>query len=228
MLTTIIFTHWGMDEKRSELAKRSFISLYESLISPCEIIVINNGSSWEDDIFFLDQIKEKKITHYIRNADNLYFGYARNQGIQLAEGEFVVIVDNDLGYQKGWLEKCLKVFKEHPKEKVIVSPLDYPTPVMRERYHVGFLGKYQLSLRAGSNCFVIRKKTFEEVGLFKSHIIAGSKFTDRLVKAGYLTTVVGGSLVKDEGLRKGYNFRKRGVRIIKTLSDKSELNLKDI
>ena len=73
---SIIFVHWGQNEYRSQLARASLLSLIDTTTSSCEIIVIDNGGNVEDSKWFVEQADKKNISLYIRNADNLHFGYA--------------------------------------------------------------------------------------------------------------------------------------------------------
>jgi len=210
------------------MSRYSIESLLCSLKNPVEIIVVDNGGSFDDSIYFLKLCEEKRITHYIRNADNLNFCYGYNQALKLAWGDYFVLASNDLHYQREWLEACLKVFEHYPDDKLIVSPLDYPTNILRQKYHQGTInvaGKdFKLSMRAGSNCFVMKRSTYEEIGEFDLDPMAGSKYTDRLVRAGYLTAVPPTNMAIDLGLRRGFDF-KTPFEFKKTLTDGTTIAL---
>jgi len=200
-------THWTMDKFRSETMRKSVSSLITT-VSNAEIIVIDNGENLEDSQWLLEKTHKKEIACYIRNRHNMSFGYGRNQGLKLCSGDYIVIADNDILFEQGWLEECLEVFKKYPNEKIIVSHIDYPTGILKEKYDAGMLGDYKLNMRAGSNCFMMKRKTFEEIGEFEIHRIAGTKFTDKLVRNGYLTAVIPTKKTKDMGFRRGYDFNK--------------------
>ena len=200
-------THWTMDKFRSETMRKSVSSLITT-VPNAEIIVIDNGENLEDSQWLLEKTHKKEIACYIRNRYNMSFGYGRNQGLKLCSGDYIVIVDNDILFEQGWLEECLEVFKKYPNEKIIVSHIDYPTGILKEKYDAGMLGDYKLNMRAGSNCFMMKRKTFEEIGEFEIHRIAGTKFTDKLVRNGYLTAVIPTKKTEDMGFRRGYDFNK--------------------
>lgn len=227
-MVSIIFTHWDMNSERSLLARFSLRSLQNSLNTGCEIIVVDNGNNLEDSQFFLQEAHEKRIAQYLRFNENTHFGYARNQGMKLAHGDFISIVDNDLAYQDNWLEACLDALVLHPDKKLIASPIDYPTQVLKDKYTQGTLdvkGKtYRLSMRAGSNCFVMSHKTMEEMGPFQLHRIAGSYYADKLVRAGYLVAVTPSNMANDIGLRRGYNLSEE-IEPFLTLTNQEKLKL---
>jgi GT2 family glycosyltransferase len=207
---SIIITHWASNDVRSDTMNISLVSLIKNTDYPHEIIVVDNGGSRADSQFFLDLVHEGAITTYIRNTRNMHFGYARNQGMALAQGNYICIADNDIEYKGGWLSKCVEILEAYPEEKIYATPFDYPTSKHITRYRTGELEykgeKYVLSMRAGSNCFVIRRKDMEEIGGFLAHRVAGSKWTDQAVKKGYNAIVVPGRLAEDLGLRKGYDL----------------------
>lgn len=225
---SIIFVHWAQDEERSLMARASLSSLQHTIHSSSEIIVVDNGSNLEDSKFFLKQCNKKKIALYIRNADNMHFGFARNQGLTFSSANWIAIVDNDIMYRDKWLEMCLQMLRAHPDKKLIASPINYPYVHKRDpRWRHGQIPVKRrmcnLTERAGSNCMVMRKKVLKELGFFHLHRIAGTHFTDALVKAGYLVITPEVNWAYDVGLRKGYNFKNK-IFVDRTLSDGDKIH----
>ncbi len=224
---SVIYVHYAQDEERSAIAKASLKSLLGTIHTPVEMIVVDNGNSLEDSEFFLQQVQEKKIALYFRNADNMHFTYARNQAMPEVTGKYVAIVDNDIIYRDFWLEvgiKCLTHFKD---KKLIYSPINYPYVHKRDaRWRHGQLevkGRvFNLTERAGSNCMLMRRETFDEMGKFDLHKKSGCLYTDKLVDAGYLVISPGVNWAFDAGLRRGINFNKDLI-IERTLSDGSKI-----
>lgn len=195
---------------------------------PVEIIVVDNGGGFAVPEYFLNSIT--KINTYIRNNENMHFGFARNQGIASSIGNYIVIADNDIHYNKGWLQALWKPLEIYPHKKIYTTPIEYPTGVMKEKYDQGKLDvdgiEYNLNMRAGSNCFMIRRKDLFKIGLFKAHRIAGSKWTDEAVNKGYLACVAPGKLAYDLGLRAGYNHG-LAVPIKRTLTNEEKVYLNE-
>jgi glycosyltransferase involved in cell wall biosynthesis len=221
---SLILTHYGSTKERSELMKLSVKSLIDSLDYPTELIVVDNGNVPEDSNYLLDLTTLGLVQLYIRNANNMHFGYARDQGIDLCHGEYICIVDNDLIYKKGWLSECINVLESTPDQKYYATPMPYQTNRKFDRGTLTLNGKvYDLNSRAGSNCFVIRRTDLDTIGHFQYHRIAGSRWTDAATKAFYLAIVLPSHLVSDEGFRKGYDFTQI-VPINLTLSDGTKIN----
>lgn len=224
---SIIFVHYAMNENRSALARASLKSLQDTIHTPAEIIVVDNGNSLEDSQFFLKEVQEKRIALYIRNADNMHFSYGRNQAMPEVHGKWVVIADNDIVYKDHWLElgiKCITHFKD---KKLIASPINYPYVHKRDpRWRHGQLevkGRhFNLTERAGSNCMIMKKETYDEMGKFELHKKSGCLYADKLVNAGYLVITPALNWAFDAGLRKGFNFTSE-FTIKRTLSNGEEI-----
>lgn len=224
---SIIFCHFAMNPERSALAKASLKSLQATIHTPAEIIVVDNGNNIEDSKFFLEECQNKRIALYIRNADNMNFSYARNQAIPEVTGKWVVIVDNDIMYKDHWLELGIKCITYFPDKKLIASPINYPYVHKRDpRWRHGQLevkGRvFNLTERAGSNCMIMKRETYDEMGKFELNRKAGCLYTDKLVDAGYLVITPAINWAFDAGLRRGFNFTGE-FSINRTLSDGTKI-----
>ena len=227
-IISIIITHWSQNEFRSETMRKCLNSVIETTKHlPVEIIVVDNGDNLEDSQGLLGWVHNKKIHHYIRNSENLYFGWARNLGYQISSGNYLVFSDNDIEYKEGWLDKGLKILKAFPDKKIAFTPLKTDRQHRHADYWRGELElegeKFLLNIRAGSNSWLIRRKDFEEIGLFRNHKIAGTKWTDNFVNAGYeMVTMENNSLATDIGFKQGYDFRK-DVELAKVFANGEKL-----
>lgn len=222
--TSIIIASYIPDEERLEMFERSLKSLFETCKDlPVEVIVIDNGGSFQCSDMLKTYVDLGKIQTLITNSNNMHFGLARNQGIHMAAGDYFCIADNDILYMDGWLEACLRPLQMYPEKALYATPIAYPASTAGKKtrkYLQGELDvdgeKYELDMRAGSNCFVIHRADFFNIGYFKNHRIAGSLWTDEAVRKGYLAAVTPTQLVADMGLRKGYNL-KQPIPICRTL-----------
>lgn len=236
---SIIFVHWSQDAERSAISKASLKSLQATIHTPAEIIVVDNGDNIEDSKFFLDEVHNKRIALYIRNADNMHCTYARNQAMPEITGKWVVIVDNDIIYKDYWLELGIKCIKQFPDKKLIASPINYPYVHKRDpRWRHGQLeikGRhFNLTERSGDNCRIMKRETFDEIGKFGlSSRKASAFYTDKLVEKGYLVITPALNWAFDAGFRRGFlhgksrelsPFNKEFI-IKRTLSNGENINL---
>lgn len=227
---SIIMVNHSSNKARSGFLKKSLVSLLSNTVYPFEFILIDNGGVINDSEYLLSLTQAGKINTYIRNNRNMHFGYARNQGIQIANGDFLAIVDNDILYEKGWLEQCVSILEAYPNEKIYSTPL-YNVAHWAPKYwdkKTLKIGKveWRLNRRAGSNCFVIRRNDLEKIGRFQCHRVGGTKWTEKAYAKGYWAAVTPRLMVLDMGFRKGYSINKT-IPVKEVLSDGSEVYFTD-
>jgi len=122
-----------MDEKNNKIDVSILIINFNSfeILSQCvdtftkyaegftyEIIIIDNNS--RDDSF----VKLKKRYPYFRfiqNKNNLGFGKANNIGLSVAQGEFVLFLNNDVIFLENSVLKLLN-FLRSKNEKILIAP----------------------------------------------------------------------------------------------------------
>ena len=93
-----------------------------------EVIVVDDGSS-DASVEALPQISGLR---YHRRASNGGFIASCNDGIGLALGEYVVLLNNDTVPQPGWLDALLDTFSTHPDTGLAGSQLVYPNGELQE------------------------------------------------------------------------------------------------
>ena len=196
-ITSVIFVHNVPNKARAELATRSLDSLIQTTRKlPCELIVINNGSNL---------LPIGGVTHYIRNANNLHFGYARNQGLKLSSGEYIAITDNDIIFEQGWLEECLSILKNRGERKLFATPLPVDKAHRTRKYaREPFLlngVEHIVNCFSGSNCWVMKREDFEAIGYFRHHRIAGTKWAQQYERIGYAVASTLKPMAQDKGLK---------------------------
>ncbi len=194
-----------MNQERSDLMRLSLDSLFKTAPN-AEIIVVDNGGSFADSEWLAHQCDIYRIACYIKNRKNMHFGYARNQALKLATGEYIVVADNDILYDAEWMEECVEFLKAHPGKYLATPIAADPMSSMRKLRWCGELDGWKLNYRAGSNVFMMRRKDQEAIGEFDLVAIAGSKYVDRYNRMGYVMAIMPESKATDLGLRRGYNF----------------------
>lgn len=212
MFVSIIVTHFASSAYRSHLLRRSLKSLRDSTKVSYELIVVDNGGSIDDSRYLLDLTESGEINTYIRNSNNMHFGYARNQALRVCNGDYIAICDDDIIYNPGWLDTCVGILEKYPEEKIYATPI-YNVAHWRVKYWSEKVLEYngdkiRLNRRAGSNCWVMRRKDMEIVGDFWIHRVAGTKWTNAAGALGYWAAVTPTVMVNDMGFRKGYNLNK--------------------
>lgn len=225
-------THWGMNQDRSDKLRLCLDSVIETTKHlPVEIIVFDNGGNIEDSKYLLELSHEGKIQFYIRSSSNLYFGFGRNYGVNIACGDILVFSDNDIKYSPGWLDKCINILKAFPDRKIAVTPLKTDRQHRQEKYWSEWFEldgeRFPANKKAGSNSWVMRRKDFDIVGKFRNHHIAGSHWTDKFINSGYtMVTMETEPLAKDLAFKQGYQIKMK-ASIKRSFANGEELGIND-
>jgi GT2 family glycosyltransferase/glycosyltransferase involved in cell wall biosynthesis/Flp pilus assembly protein TadD len=120
-LTSIIilaYNQWN----QTELCLRS-IEQYTP--EPHEIIIVDNGSTDETKTRLHSLMKIKKNMKVISNNTNRGFSAGNNQAIVLAQGEYILLLNNDTIVTDGWLKRMTDVFRRHPKAGIVGPMSNY-------------------------------------------------------------------------------------------------------
>ncbi|MGV6852992.1 MAG: glycosyltransferase, partial [bacterium] len=96
--------------------------------SQFEVIVVDDCSI-DDTPELLASIEGIK-TH--KNEQNLGFVGSCNKGLEFAEGDFVVYLNNDTTVTKGWLDALINTFTEHKDVGLVGAKLVYPDGSLQE------------------------------------------------------------------------------------------------
>src|SRR5581483_6415991 len=86
-------------------------SLLRHTPQPFELIFVDNASS-DGTVDFLRTIPNSKL---VSNHENLGFAGGNNQGLAIAEGDFVVLLNNDAIVTPGWLDALLRPLERDPR-----------------------------------------------------------------------------------------------------------------
>ena len=117
-----------------ENATKPFInSLYENTDkNEFELIIINNNSQ-DGTKEFLEQISKKYDNiRIIHNDSNLGYSKGCNQGLKIAAGEYIVLVNNDALFTPNWIEKCSSIFNLE-KSIGLVAPLTNSSTIKAQK-----------------------------------------------------------------------------------------------
>src|SRR5574337_2163684 len=117
LTSIIILTHNGLEH-----TKKCLVSIGAHTAEPHELIIVDNASS--DGT--LDYLREYIATHdnvrVIANRTNRGFAAGNNQGLALARGAYVLLLNNDTIVTDGWLTRMLKIFEAY-HDVGIVGPM---------------------------------------------------------------------------------------------------------
>jgi len=105
-----------------------------------EIIVVDNNSSDEESMHFLEKAqKEMRIT-LIKSPKNIGFGQGNNMGAKVASGEYIFIHNPDVTVKEDSLQKMIDYISQNTDIGLMGPKLVYSSGKVQEscRRHMGF------------------------------------------------------------------------------------------
>jgi GT2 family glycosyltransferase len=87
-----------------------------------EIIVIDNGST-DGSVLVWEKLKNNGVVKFIQNDKNVGFAKANNQGIKIAKGEYILLLNSDTKVKKYAIERMIEFAKKHPETGAVGARL---------------------------------------------------------------------------------------------------------
>ncbi|MEQ9824073.1 MAG: glycosyltransferase family 2 protein [Puniceicoccaceae bacterium] len=87
-----------------------------SLRSQSEILIVDDGSSETSKSFLRSLPAPIRV---LENAENQGFAHSNNRAAQEACGEFLIMLNNDLVLQRGWLDAMLAVVNAGSADRIV-------------------------------------------------------------------------------------------------------------
>ena len=201
-LSVIILT-WN-SEKHIAPCLDSLINAIDRL--DYEIILVDNGST-DGSLKLLENYLSSNI-HLIKNKKNVGVAKARNQAIQIAKGDFILILDVDTEVHERTIETLIQCIESDEKIGLCACKLVSPTGEVQQscrkfptlRYKIkNVLASKNINVEANKlqfyeqemqgdkpfevdyvigACQLIRKKAMDEVGLLDEKIFYGPEDAD--------------------------------------------------
>jgi len=121
-------------------------SLKKCTYKNIEIIVVDNGSNNDNLSIISDEFPDVKLVFL---PDNLGFAGGNNEGMRYAEGDYILLLNNDTEVDPGFLEPLIETFQIH-SDAGIVSPrlMYFHSPGMKT---IQFAGAKRINLKTGRN-----------------------------------------------------------------------------
>jgi len=97
-----------------------FMALRQQTFRDFEIILVDNASHDDSLELLARDFPEVKV---IALKDNRGFAGGSNVGIRAAQGDFIILLNNDTEVDAHWLEEVLAAFERHPEAGSVASKM---------------------------------------------------------------------------------------------------------
>ncbi len=188
---SIIIVSYNTKKITENCLKSIFDSLKNSKIN-YEIIVVDNAST-DDSCEMLESYKVHKALKVIKNEINVGFAKANNQGVKIAKGKYLLLLNSDILVLNNSIEKLFNFYKQNEKlinflgGKLLNKDLT-PQPSCGPMYslpmvfaHLFLKGDYWGLTRYSPNkikgvdwvsgaCILTKKEIFQKLGGFDERI----------------------------------------------------------
>jgi glycosyltransferase involved in cell wall biosynthesis len=88
-----------------------------------EVIIVNDGSTDAETCKLFQELADSK--YKIIHQPNRGLGAARNAGVQIAQGEFILPLDSDNFIRKAYLTDGVKLLQENPDVGIVYGDAEY-------------------------------------------------------------------------------------------------------
>jgi GT2 family glycosyltransferase/glycosyltransferase involved in cell wall biosynthesis len=175
LVSIVVVTYNNLDLTKQCLASLDAYSDYANM----EIIVVDNASSDGSQAWLTEWAKEAPNRKLVLNEDNRGFAAGNNQGLALATGEYLVMLNNDTHVTPGWVRTMVNHMRRNEsigllgpvtnnignEARIEIFYDDMAQMLQRSasytHVHVGQL----LPLRtAAFFCVMLRREIFEKIG----------------------------------------------------------------
>jgi GT2 family glycosyltransferase/predicted Zn-dependent protease len=183
-----------------------------------EIILVDNGSTDGTAGFFRQYAAERSHVRVILNRANLGFAAGNNQGLAIARGDHVLLLNNDTVVTEGWLERMLGALRRQPQAG-LAGPVSncvsgpqlvsagYPglahLPRFAAQWSAAHAGETSEAGRLVGFCLLMRRAVVEAIGgldpQFGSGNFEDDDFCIRAGLAGFKMVIVRDSFVHHTG-----------------------------
>lgn len=205
-MVSIILISWVKEEERLELLKKTVGHIIRNTRVPYEIIVIDNGDQTQE-AYLQELWEKKKIYKWVRNQENKGIGIARNQGVDIARGDHICFMDNDIQVEEGWLTKCLEMIDG---KDLIATPVR-SKHTQSDKWLVRTEKDYEV-WRRSQPIWVMRREVANQFRWpeypGKYHWRPGTAYNRMLGKAGYLIAVPFKPYARHMGSKPSYDYQK--------------------
>lgn len=119
-LVSVVIPVWNTGESVAKLVKELFDQTYQNT----EIIAVDDGSE-DDSLKILQALEQEDSRLKVLHQKNAGASAARNKGIEVARGKYVIFIDSDDDVANDFVEKLVKPVEANPDVTLAVTGMRY-------------------------------------------------------------------------------------------------------
>jgi len=127
-----------------------------------EIIIVNDGSTEQNAIDLINAFASFNI--FIIHDVNKGVSAARNKGIEMAKGEYILPLDADDAIHPSYLEEAIEILEKDKQIEIVTTGVKYFGSLTHEEFLPKYSRKEHLIQNLFFNTSLFRKKSFDTVG----------------------------------------------------------------
>ena len=206
---------------KPEYIQEAIESVLNQTYKNIEIIVVNDGSTNNETLEYLQTLDTEKIK--LINQENSGVSHARNQGIEIAQGEYISFIDSDDWVDTNYFEKLYDAITRHDAD-IACSTIIRKRP-RHQKYRVHYTKEKVYSfLQEKIDVCNIPKCCYTCSKLYKTTLVKNYRFTEgvyfedvlwlpQILKDSYKLVTVPDT---------NYYYRVNNNSIVKTLPSKKK------
>jgi GT2 family glycosyltransferase len=242
-ISIVIVNHNGR-----HIIEKCLLSLIKSAHPNIEIIMVDNASE-DDSVSFVNRTFSS--VNVLQSKMNLGYAGGCNKGAEIAKGDYIIFMNNDVQVSKDWIEPLVDVCSRHDVAicggKILFGKTKdrlysaggvlnlFSVPIDRGFFDIdrGQFDRLEDVAYVSGAALMIDKKTFEIIGGFDAKYFAYCEEVDLCLRAwlsGFRVVYVpssvvyhdfGGSFGRPSPFRRFFGVRNMAFTLIKVLSLKS-------
>jgi len=186
---SVIIVTWNAEDIIKDCLQSVFATKYPNL----EIIIVDNNS--QDHTLSKVKKMQKKLFKLITNGQNLGFPKAINQGLRVATGDYLLLLNADASLPADFFQKAEAFFADYPEAAVMGPKLAdpdgtpqgsvFPEPSVEATFREFWLGQKNLTAKYSPSpenkrpvsvnaisgaCMFFPRRTLEKIGLFTESV----------------------------------------------------------
>lgn len=181
-LVTIITVCWNS----AKTIEQAMLSVFAQTYANIEYVIVDGASS--DATVDIIRKHEDKVDYFVSEPDKGLY-YAMNKGVELASGEFIVMLNSDDWYMPDCIESLLAARQETKADFVsgLANYVDGDGKLLRQQPSFSFDGNVMFMMPLRHETMLVPAAVYNAVGPYDTsyRVIADRVFTTMVYEAGY-------------------------------------------